>query len=61
MSDTKNFIAAPEASAPVVEETTEAANFGAAGFADAETREILNLLGTDVESAGSCCGGSCCS
>ncbi len=32
---------------------------GAASFADAETREILNLLG-DSESGGSCCGGSCC-
>ncbi|WP_125098784.1 hypothetical protein [Leucobacter chromiireducens] len=31
----------------------------AAGFADAETREILNLLG-DSEAGGSCCGGSCC-
>ncbi|MBC9953163.1 hypothetical protein ICM05_00680 [Leucobacter sp. cx-42] len=60
MSDTKNFIAA-SATETAAEESTEAANFGAAGFADAETREILNLLGTDVESAGSCCGGSCCS
>lgn len=32
---------------------------GAASFADAETREILNLLG-DSDGAGSCCGGSCC-
>lgn len=32
---------------------------GAASFADAETREILNLLG-DSDSGGSCCGGSCC-
>lgn len=32
---------------------------GAASFADAETREILNLLG-DAEAGGSCCGGSCC-
>jgi hypothetical protein len=31
----------------------------AAGFADAESREILNLLGQG-ESGGSCCGGSCC-
>ena len=32
---------------------------GAAAFADAETREILNLLGDGAE-GGSCCGGSCC-
>lgn len=32
---------------------------GAAAFADAETREILNLLGDSAE-GGSCCGGSCC-
>lgn len=32
---------------------------GAAAFADAETREILNLLGDDA-AGGSCCGGSCC-
>ena len=32
---------------------------GAAGFADAESREILNLL-NDTEAGGSCCGGSCC-
>lgn len=29
---------------------------GAASFADAESREIMNLLGD----GGSCCGGSCC-
>jgi hypothetical protein len=38
----------------------EAGLGGAAGFADAETREILNLL-DDAESGGACCGGSCCS
>lgn len=32
---------------------------GIAGFADAESREILNLLGSGA-SGGSCCGGSCC-
>lgn len=32
---------------------------GAASFADAESREILNLLGDDA-AGGSCCGGSCC-
>lgn len=31
----------------------------AAGFADAESREILNLLG-EGDSGASCCGGSCC-
>lgn len=31
----------------------------AAAFAGAESREILNLLG-EQESAGACCGGSCC-
>lgn len=43
---------APENTAPVQE--------GAASFADAETREILNLLG-ESDAGGSCCGGSCCS
>ena len=32
---------------------------GAASFADAESREILNLLG-ESDSSGGCCGGSCC-
>ncbi len=32
---------------------------GAASFADAESREILNLL-ADGSAGGSCCGGSCC-
>ena len=40
--------------------TAEAGFTGAAGFADAEAREILNLLGDD-SAGGSCCGGSCCS
>lgn len=41
----------------------EASIEGAAAFADAESREILNLLGGDAsgEDAGSCCGGGCCS
>lgn len=34
------------------------AGIGAAAFASAESREILNLLGDDA-SGGSCCGGSC--
>lgn len=38
----------------------EAGLEGAASFADAESREILNLLG-DADSGASCCGGSCCS
>jgi len=37
----------------------EASIAGAAAFADAETMEILNLLGDDA-SGGACCGGSCC-
>lgn len=37
----------------------EASIGGAASFADAESREILNLLG-DQDAGGSCCGGSCC-
>lgn len=43
-------------------EHPEAGLEGAASFADAEAREILNLLG-DAEpgAGGSCCGGSCCS
>lgn len=45
------------ADAPFVESEVDLE--GAASFADAETREILNLLG-DGESGGSCCGGSCC-
>lgn len=39
---------------------TLSAEAGIAAFADAETREILNLLG-DQDSGGACCGGSCCS
>lgn len=37
----------------------------AASFADAESREILNLLGgntaTDDSAESGCCGGGCCS
>lgn len=33
---------------------------GVTGFVDAETREILNLLG-EAEAEGGCCGGGCCS
>lgn len=34
---------------------------GVTGFVDAETREILNLLG-ETENSGGCCGsGGCCS
>lgn len=42
---------------------TDAGMESAAAFADAETREILNLLsGNDsAEDAGGCCGGGCCS
>ncbi|WP_427869268.1 hypothetical protein [Leucobacter luti] len=52
--------AAPTADADaVVELHPEAGIGGAAAFADAEAREILNLLG-ESESGGACCGGSCC-
>ncbi len=46
--------------AAAVELDAEAGIQGAAAFADAESREILNLLG-ESEAGGSCCGGSCCS
>jgi hypothetical protein len=38
----------------------EAGIAGAAGFAAAESGEILNLLGVQ-ESGEGCCGGGCCS
>lgn len=41
------------------ESLTAASYAGAAAAAEAETREILNLLG-DAEAGGACCGGSCC-
>lgn len=52
---------AAEAAAPAVPADTnpEAGLDGAASFADAETREILNLLGNG-SAGGGCCGGSCC-
>lgn len=49
------------AAAPTADDSAYGADAGlqgAASFADAESREILNLLG-DAD-AGSCCGGSCC-
>lgn len=49
------------ASAVVAADAAFDSGFGAAGFADAESREILNLLGDDAAAGGSCCGGSCCS
>lgn len=53
--------AATEANAPAAMQTNpEASIAGAAGFAAAESAEILNLLGDDA-AGGSCCGGSCCS
>lgn len=39
---------------------SEASIAGAAAFANAESAEILNLLGDQEASGGSCCGGSCC-
>lgn len=46
--------------ASAAELNPEAGIAGAAAFADAETREILNLLG-EQDSGGACCGGGCCS
>lgn len=59
MSDTARIESA-DIDAPEAGEADAPAGFGAAAFADAETREILNLLG-DESSGGACCGGSCCS
>ncbi|WP_157834232.1 hypothetical protein [Leucobacter sp. PH1c] len=57
MSETTNT---PTAAADTAADTNPAAGLeSAVSFADAETREILNLLG-DSEAGGSCCGGSCC-
>lgn len=57
---TENTKTAAETTAATAAETNPAAGLeSAASFADAETREILNLLG-DSEAGGSCCGGSCC-
>ncbi|MGK0740936.1 hypothetical protein ACSHWG_03525 [Leucobacter sp. Z1108] len=50
----------PTEQAESFEQTVPASFTGAASFADAESREILNLLG-EGDSAGACCGGSCCS
>lgn len=63
MSDTTNAprteaLAAAEAESHETE--TPFFSEGAASFADAETREILNLLG-ESDAAGGCCGGGCCS
>lgn len=44
---------------PEIETDHEAGLEGAASFADAESREILNLLG-DQAAGSACCGGSCC-
>lgn len=46
------------------DELTEPEFGGVASFADAESREILNLLNQGDASgaaAGGCCGGGCCS
>lgn len=56
--DTATIDAAHDAAHPI-EFNFEASIAGAAAFADAETLEILNLLG-DNGSGGACCGGSCC-
>lgn len=66
MSEERETTVVEEAAEGIAEaagaaELGEEAGFGgAASFADAETREILNLLG-DAGAGGSCCGGSCCS
>lgn len=41
-------------------EASQMDGLGAASFADAETREILQLLGQS-DAADGCCGGGCCS
>lgn len=55
---------AAEAAVPAgtADTNPEAGLDGAASFADAETREILNLLGNGSggSAGGGCCGGSCC-
>lgn len=66
MSDkTTEPTTASEAASQVAEAAElnpEAGLAGAASFADAEAREILNLLGgNDGDSADGCCGGGCCS
>ncbi|GAA1794832.1 MULTISPECIES: hypothetical protein [Leucobacter] len=63
MSDTTKETALSDeaASAVIAADAAFESGFGAAGFADAESREILNLLGDDAAAGGSCCGGSCCS
>lgn len=50
---------AAEAGAEVAFHEPAAGLGGAASFADAESREILNLLGGGMND-GACCGGSCC-
>ncbi|SJN10426.1 hypothetical protein FM113_09085 [Leucobacter sp. 7(1)] len=59
MSETTKTPAAADQAAPHAETDPVAGLDGAASFADAETREILNLLG-NTPAGGSCCGGSCC-
>ena len=65
MSEKQQSIASAAVEAEIAAEldpkagSGEAGVGGAAGFADAESREILNLLNSG-EAGGSCCGGSCC-
>lgn len=59
MSETTKTPAEAAQAAPHAETDPAAGLDGAASFADAETREILNLLG-NTPAGGSCCGGSCC-
>ena len=59
MSETTKTEAEVSQVAPHTETDPAAGLDGAASFADAETREILNLLG-NTSAGGSCCGGSCC-
>ena len=70
MSDQHTETTPAQTDAPVTEIVSDAAfgtdeapgldagYSGLVSFVDAETREILNLLGDD-SSAGGCCGGSC--
>lgn len=61
MSENTQTQSAAEAAANDAVFDVNASLASAASQADAESREILNLLGDQPEATGgSCCGGSCC-